>query len=109
MGVDTAVRMSAGELACTYAALILFDDGQEVSEDKLKALLNGAKVQYESYWPSLFSKALAGQDLGAILTKPVGGGGGGCGGPAASGAAAAEGGAAVVEEEAEEEEEEMAP
>merc|ERR1712127_218078 len=108
MGVDTAVRMSAGELACTYAALILFDDGQEVSEDKLKALLNGAKVEYESYWPSLFSKALAGQDMGAILTKPVGGGGGGgCGGAAAPGAAAAEGGAAAVEEEEEEEEEEL--
>merc|ERR1711935_1119494 len=105
MGVDTAVRMSAGELACTYAALILFDDGQEVSEDKLKALLNGAKVEYESYWPSLFSKALAGQDMGAILTKPVGGG---CGGAAAPGAAAAEGGAAAVEEEEEEEEEELA-
>merc|ERR1712100_678581 len=46
-----AVRMSAGELGCTYAALILHDDGQEVTEEKMKQLLNAAKVEFEPIGP----------------------------------------------------------
>merc|ERR1712216_750976 len=54
-----AVRMSAGELGCTYAAMVLFDDEQEITEDKLKTLMSAAKIEFESYWPSLFAKMLA--------------------------------------------------
>merc|ERR1712093_312039 len=79
MGVlfRSAVRMSAGELACTYAALILQDDGQEINEEKIKNLLSAAKVDCESYWPSLFAKAINGADVVELITKPSGGGGGG--------------------------------
>merc|ERR1712205_4471 len=78
MGVlfRSAVRMSAGELACTYAALILQDDGQEINEEKIKTLLSAAKVDCESYWPGLFCKAINGAEGGIdqLVTKPSGGG-----------------------------------
>merc|ERR1711998_50566 len=104
-----AVRMSAGELGCTYAAMILFDDEQEITEDKLKTLMSAAKIEFESYWPSLFAKMLSNNDVGKLLPKPASGGGGAA--AAAPGAAAAGGAApaaAAVEEE-EEEEEDIAP
>merc|ERR1712196_761167 len=71
------LRMSAGELGCTYAALILHADGAEITEDKIKTLLSAAKVECESFWPSLFVKAFAGQDMDELITSPGGGGGGG--------------------------------
>merc|ERR1711934_1132329 len=80
-----AVRMSAGELGCTYAALILHDDGQEVTEEKMKQLLSAAQVECETYWPSLFCRALAAQDMNELLTTPS------CGGAAVAVAAADDG------------------
>merc|ERR1711998_463276 len=100
-----AVRMSAGELGCTYAAMVLFDDEQEITEDKLKTLMSAAKIEFESYWPSLFAKMLSNNDVGKLLTKPASGGGGAA--AAAPGAGAAPAAAAVEEEE--EEEEHIAP
>merc|ERR1711907_625769 len=70
-----AVRMSAGELGCTYAALILHDDGQEVTEEKMKQLLNAAKVDFEAYWPGLFVRALGSKDLNELIATPACGGG----------------------------------
>merc|ERR1712216_670787 len=93
-----AVRMSAGELGCTYAAMVLFDDEQEITEDKLKTLMSAAKIEFESYWPSLFAKMLSNNDVGKLLTKPASGGGGAAAAPAAAAA-----------EEEEEEEEDIAP
>merc|ERR1711924_31001 len=103
-----AVRMSAGELGCTYAALILHDDGLELSEENLKTLLNKAGVVYESYWPSLYAKMLSTNDIGELIAKPSGGGGGGAVAAAGAAAPGAPGAAAAVEEEEEEEEEEAA-
>merc|ERR1712205_183301 len=84
---EYAVRMSAGELGCTYAAMILHDDGLPVTEDGLKALLNAAKVEYDSYWPSLFAKYLDG-NMDKLITTPAVGGGGGAVAAAAPGDAA---------------------
>ena len=53
----------SGDLACTYAALILSDDGQEVTADKMDTVIKAAGVEIEPYWTMLFSKFLA--------TKPV--------------------------------------
>merc|ERR1711924_414834 len=111
MGVlfRSAVRMSAGELACTYAALILL--GQEINEEKIKTLLSAAKVDCESYWPGLFCKAINGAEGGIdqLVTKPSGGGGGGgdccAAGPAATGGGDA---AAAKKKTTTEEEDEMA-
>ncbi|CAN6970256.1 unnamed protein product [Brassica rapa subsp. trilocularis] len=44
---------NTSELACTYAALILHDDGIEITATKL---VKAANVNVESYWPSLFAK-----------------------------------------------------
>ncbi|XP_057454638.1 60S acidic ribosomal protein P1 [Lotus japonicus] len=48
--------MSAGELGCIYATLILHDDGIPITAEKINTLLKAANVTVESYWPSLFAK-----------------------------------------------------
>merc|ERR1712118_652583 len=75
--IRSGVRMSAGELGCTYAALILHDDGQEVTEDKIKALLKDANVETEAYWPGLFCRAFNDFEGGMdkLVTTPALGGG----------------------------------
>merc|ERR1711904_648230 len=106
-----AVRMSAGELGCTYAALILHDDGQEVTEEKMKQLLNAAKVEFEAYWPGLFVRALGNKDLDELITSPARGGGAAAGpAVAAAGDAGADaGGDSKKKEESEDDDEAMAP
>ncbi|KAL7926043.1 hypothetical protein ACHAPE_001128 [Trichoderma viride] len=97
--------MSNAELASSYAALILADDGVEITADKLQTLISAAKVEVEPIWTSIFAKALEGKDIKDLLVN-VGSGGGAA---AAPGAAAAAGGAAAEaapEEEKVEEKEE---
>ncbi|CAO3659286.1 unnamed protein product [Umbelopsis vinacea] len=96
--------MSA-EFAIVYAALILQDDGIEITADKLSTLVKAAGVEVEPVWFSLYAKALAGQDLAGLLMNI---GSAGSAAPAAGGAAAAAGGAAeeAAAEEKEEEKEE---
>ena len=43
----------SGELACTYAALILSDDGQDVTADKMDTIIKAAGVTIEPYWTCL--------------------------------------------------------
>merc|ERR1711907_231434 len=101
MGVEgKAVRMSAGELGCTYAALILHDDGLEVNEENIKKLITAAKVECDSYWPGLFAKYLAG-NMDELICSPGGGGS-----AAVAVAGAASGGGAAAEEAKEESSEE---
>jgi len=81
--------MSTSELACTYASLILSDDGIPITADKIATLL-------------------ASKSIGDLVANVGSGGGGGGGaaaadGPAAGGAAAAK----APEPEPEEEEEDM--
>ncbi|KAF2150613.1 hypothetical protein K461DRAFT_323020 [Myriangium duriaei CBS 260.36] len=99
---------SNSELAASYAALILADDGVEITSDKLQSLISAAKVpDVEPIWTSLFAKALEGKDVKDLLLN-VGSGGGAAAAPAAGGAAAAAGGdaAPAAEEKKEEEKEE---
>ena len=51
------------QLACTYASLILYDDGQDVTADKISALVKAANVKVEPYWPKMFAKAVSGTSL----------------------------------------------
>ncbi|KAI9375411.1 60s acidic ribosomal protein-domain-containing protein [Aspergillus egyptiacus] len=100
--------MSTAELACSYASLILADEGIEITADKLQTLLSAAKIQeVEPIWTSIFAKALEGKDIKDLLTN-VGSAGAAAPAAAAGGAGAAAGGeaAAPAEEKKEEEKEE---
>ncbi|RPA77590.1 ribosomal protein 60S [Ascobolus immersus RN42] len=96
--------MSAAELASSYAALILADDGVEITADKLQTLIKAAGVQdIEPIWTSLFAKALEGKDVKDLLLN-VGSGGGAAAAPGGATAPGNAGGQA--EEKVEEKEEE---
>ncbi|CAE8694673.1 unnamed protein product, partial [Polarella glacialis] len=98
------------ELLCTYAALILHDDGAEITQASMTDLIKASGNTVEGYWPMLMAKMIGNVGLDSLIKMSSGGGGGGGGGGAAAsgGAAAAGGGAAAAEEKkvVEEEEEE---
>jgi len=98
----------SGDLACTYAALILHDDGQEVTADKMAAVVSAAGLTIEPYWTGLFAKFLETKSVGDLISNVGAGGGGGGGGAAAAGGdAGGDAGAAAAPEEEEEEEADM--
>ncbi|KAH9848161.1 60s acidic ribosomal protein-domain-containing protein [Lenzites betulinus] len=94
--------MASTELAATYAALILADDGIEITSEKILALTNAASVELEPIWASLLAKALEGKNVKDLLSN-VGAGGSG---PAAAAPAAGGAGAAAAEAPKEEEKKE---
>ena len=61
--VSKLSSQEVAELACTYASLILYDDGQDITHDKISSLISAAGVNVEGYWPKLFAKAVAGKDI----------------------------------------------
>merc|ERR1711998_340708 len=82
------LKMSKSQLACTYAALILHDEGLAVSADNLKTLTNAANASVETYWPMMFEKALDGKDINDLLTTVSSGAGAAvAAGPATDGGA----------------------
>ncbi|CAN8101758.1 unnamed protein product [Discula destructiva] len=56
------------ETAVSLAALILADDGLEITPDKLQTLLQAAGVHIEPIWSTILPKALEGKDVNQILT-----------------------------------------
>ncbi|GLU21334.1 hypothetical protein SLE2022_374790 [Rubroshorea leprosula] len=90
----------AGEVACTYATLILHDDGIAVTAEKIATLVKAANVSIESYWPSLFAKLAEKRNIEDLIMNVGSGSGaapaaiaapaGGAGGAAAAAAPAAE-------------------
>merc|ERR1711918_110141 len=86
------------ERCCSYAALMLHDDGLEITAEKLSAIIKASKNEVEPYWPMLFAKALKGANVGELLSNI------GSAGPAGAAAGPAE--AAPVEEEKKEEKKE---
>jgi large subunit ribosomal protein LP1 len=59
----------SGDLACTYAALILSEDGQEVTADKMATLIKGAGVEIEPYWTMVFAKFLATKSVDELVAN----------------------------------------
>ncbi|PQE03695.1 60s acidic ribosomal p1 protein [Rutstroemia sp. NJR-2017a WRK4] len=97
--------MSNAELATSYAALILADDGVDITAEKLNTLIKAANIEdVEPIWTTLFAKALEGKDVKDLLLNV--GSGGGAAPVAAGGAPAAGDAAAPAEEEKKKEEEE---
>ncbi|CAA3011665.1 60S acidic ribosomal P1-like [Olea europaea subsp. europaea] len=66
--------MSSGEAACTYACLILHDDGIPITAEKISTLVKAANVKVESYWPSLFAKLCEKRNIEDLIMN-VGAGG----------------------------------
>ncbi|GMM48229.1 ribosomal protein P1A [Pichia kluyveri] len=89
------------ETALAYASVILADSDIEITTENLIKLTQGANIEFESIWASIFAKALEGKDLQSLLVNfNV------SAGPAAAGASS--GAAAGSSEEAAEEEVEEA-
>lgn len=60
--------MFSSDLASSYAALILADDGVDITADKLHVLIKAANVEdVEPIWTTLFAKALEGKDTRDIV------------------------------------------
>ncbi|KAF9598406.1 hypothetical protein IFM89_027839, partial [Coptis chinensis] len=100
-GSNQIEKMStAGELACSYACMLLHDDGIPITADKIAALVKAANVQVEAYWPGLFAKLVEKRNIEDLIMNVGSGGGGGApvavaasgggGAPAAVAAPAAE-------------------
>ncbi|KAM7472298.1 hypothetical protein LguiA_010481 [Lonicera macranthoides] len=100
--------MSVSELACTYACLILCDDGIPITAEKIAAIVKAANVCIESYWPSLFAKLAEKRNIEDLIVNVGAGGGGGAVAVAAptSGGGAAAAAAPPPEEKKEEPKEE---
>jgi len=90
--------MASTELATTYAALILADDGLEITADKIVTLTSAANVDVEPIWATLLAKALEGKNVKELLSN-VGSGGG----APAAGSAVPAASSSVVEPPKEEE------
>ncbi len=93
------------ELACVYAALILQDEGLEISATNINKLVKAADVSVEPIWPTLFAKNMTSDGIESLLSN-VGSGAAVAAGGASAGAA---GGAAAAEAPAEEKKEEKKP
>merc|ERR1711904_36927 len=92
------------ELSCSYAALMLHDDGLEITSEKLSAVIKASGNTVEPYWPMLFAKALKSANVGDLLTQVASAGPAGPAGGAGGAAAAEE---APKEEEKKEQEEDV--
>ncbi|XP_010940836.1 large ribosomal subunit protein P1 isoform X2 [Elaeis guineensis] len=97
--------MSIGELACTYAALILYDDNIPITAEKIMTLVKSANVKIDSYWAPLFAKLLEKRSVEDLILS-VGSGGGGAVAFSAAPAGGADGAAAPAATPAAEEKKE---
>mmetsp|Transcript_75112 Transcript_75112/g.166148 ORF Transcript_75112/g.166148 Transcript_75112/m.166148 type:complete len:110 (+) Transcript_75112:64-393(+) len=68
------------ELVCTYAALILHDDGAEISAESMNNLIKASGCTCESYWPMLMAKMINNIGMKSLIAMGSGAGGGGGGG-----------------------------
>merc|ERR1712151_1402608 len=89
-------------MACTFASLMLHDEGIELNNTNLKKVIDAAGVTVAPYWPMLFAQALSGKDLGSFLNVS----GGSAPVQQSTGGAPAQGDAPKEEAKKEEEEEE---
>merc|ERR1711890_124486 len=78
---------------CTWAALLLHDNGNEISEENINNILDAANINFvDRWWPGLFAKALQDVDVTQLITTvSANAGTGGGGATAGAGAAAADG------------------
>jgi hypothetical protein len=62
-------RLRLSLLAFTAQALILADDGLEITADHIVAITKAAGVEVEPYWPGLFAKLFAKKSIEDLLSN----------------------------------------
>ncbi|CDW88910.1 60s acidic ribosomal protein p1 [Stylonychia lemnae] len=67
--VSQLSKQEHDELTCAYAALLLHDDGLEITGEKLAKVIKASGNEVEAYWPALFAKALKGQNIEDLLSN----------------------------------------
>jgi len=82
----TATEDEKSEMFCSFAALILHDDKAPLTAENIGKLVKAAGGNVAPFYPKLFAKLFAANDVPTLLAK--GGCGGGGGGAAPSGGAA---------------------
>ena len=55
------------ELCCVYAGLLLFDDGIEITADKLQKVIKASGNEVDGYYPEFFAKYLSKVDIKSML------------------------------------------
>lgn len=63
------LQIDTDTLACTYACLILHDDGLNIDAGSIMKLIKAANCEVESFWPSMFAKALQTSDINDLMMK----------------------------------------
>ncbi|KAF2071205.1 hypothetical protein CYY_007473 [Polysphondylium violaceum] len=81
------------ELACIYSALLLNDDSIEITDAKIKTILEASHVTVASHWPGLYARLLAKTNIEELLLNA--GSSGAAAAPVAAAAAAAPAAAAA--------------
>ena len=65
------------ELCCVYAGLLLFDDGMEITADKIEKIIKASGNEVDGYYPEFFAKYLSKADIKSMLTVAPSAGAGG--------------------------------
>ena len=56
------------ELCCVYAGLLLFDDGMDITADKIQKIIKASGNEVDGYYPEFFAKYLSKTDIKSMLT-----------------------------------------
>mmetsp|Transcript_139722 Transcript_139722/g.197869 ORF Transcript_139722/g.197869 Transcript_139722/m.197869 type:complete len:123 (+) Transcript_139722:55-423(+) len=60
-------KQAHDEFACTLSALILHDEGLDITAEKINKLVAASGNKIDPYWAPLFAKAVAGRNIGDLL------------------------------------------
>ena len=56
------------ELCCVYAGLLLFDEGMDITADKIQKIIKASGNEVDDYYPEFFAKYLAKADIKSMLS-----------------------------------------
>ena len=64
------------EFCCVYAGLLLFDEGSDITADKINKIITASGNKVDAYYPEFFAKYLAKADIKSLLTVSAASAGG---------------------------------
>ena len=56
------------ELCCVYAGLLLYDEGMDITADKIQKIIKASGNTVDDYYPEFFAKYLSKADIKSMLT-----------------------------------------